>query len=53
MEDNIKPFKVEYISNYLLDLPQIINLSSGDFTKIKMLEMKMIFNGRRSNNIRS
>ena len=35
MKDNLKMYKVEYLSNHWLDLPQILNLSSGDQTKIK------------------
>jgi hypothetical protein len=35
MEDNLKILIVEYISNHLLDPPQILNLSSGDQTKVK------------------
>jgi hypothetical protein len=35
MEDDLKIFKVEYLSNHWLDLPQISNLSLGDQTKIK------------------
>ena len=35
MEDDLKILKVEYLSNHWLDLPQILNLSSGDQTKIK------------------
>ena len=34
MEDELKIFKVEYLRNSLLDLPQILNLSSVDRTKI-------------------
>ena len=30
MEDNLKILKVEYISNHLFDLPQLINLSLKD-----------------------
>ena len=30
MEDNLKILKVEYLSNYLLDHTQIINLSVDD-----------------------
>jgi hypothetical protein len=33
MEDNLKILKVEYLSNHWSDLPQILNLSSGDQTK--------------------
>jgi hypothetical protein len=32
IEDDLKILKVEYISDYELDLPQILNLSSGDPT---------------------
>ena len=35
MEDDIKISKVEYLINHLLDLPQILNSSSGDKTKVK------------------
>ena len=35
MEDNLKILKVKYISNHWPDLSQILNLSSGDPTKIK------------------
>ena len=35
MEDDLKIFKVEYPSNHWSDLPQILNLSLGDQTKIK------------------
>jgi hypothetical protein len=34
MEDDLKILKVEYLSNHLSDPPQILNLSSGDQTKI-------------------
>ena len=34
MEDKLEIFKVKYLSNPLLDLPQILNLSSVDVTKI-------------------
>jgi hypothetical protein len=34
MEDN-KLLKVKYLSNPLLDLPQILNISSEDLTNIK------------------
>jgi hypothetical protein len=39
MEDNLKMLKVEYLSNHSSDPPQILNLRSGDQTKIKMLDM--------------
>ena len=35
MEDDHKIIKVEYLSNHWSDLPQILNLSSGDKIKIK------------------
>ena len=35
MEDNLKKIKVEYLSNYWSDLPQILRSSSGDQTKIE------------------
>ena len=34
-EDNLKILKEEYVSIPWLDLPQILNLHSGDQTKIK------------------
>ena len=34
MEDDLKILKVEYLSNHSSDPPQILNLSSGDQTKI-------------------
>ena len=35
MEDDLKILKVEYLSNHWSDLPQILNLSSGEQPKIK------------------
>ena len=35
MEDDLKILKVEYLSNRWSDLPQILDLGSGDQTKIK------------------
>ena len=40
MENNLKLLKVEYFNNHWSDLTQILNLSSGDHTKIKNVEMK-------------
>ena len=40
MEDDLKILKVEFLSNDWLDFPQIWNLSSGDQTKSKMLDLK-------------
>jgi hypothetical protein len=34
VEDDLKILKVEYLSNHWLDLPQILNCSLGDQTKI-------------------
>ena len=34
MEDDLHIFKVEYLSNHLLDLSQILNLSLGGPTEI-------------------
>jgi hypothetical protein len=53
MEDDLKMLKVEYLSNHSLDHPQILNLRSGDQTKIKMLDMKTTSNGRQPKNIKS
>ena len=36
MEDGPKILNVEYLSNQWLVCPQILNLSSGDQTKIKI-----------------
>jgi hypothetical protein len=38
MEDDLKILKVEYHSNHLLELPQVLNLSSWDKTKQKFLK---------------
>ncbi len=35
MEEDLEISKIEYLSNHWSDLPQILNLSSGDQTKIK------------------
>ena len=35
MEDDLKILKVEYLRNHLSDFPQILNVNSGDQTKIK------------------
>jgi hypothetical protein len=51
MEDDLKILKVEYLNNQSLDPPQMLNLSSGDQTKIKMLEKKTTSNGRQPQNI--
>ena len=53
MEDDLKILKVEYLSNHSSDPPQILNLRSGDQTKIKMLDMKTTSIGKRPQNIKS
>ena len=40
MEEDLKIFKVEYLSNHWSDFPQILNISSGDQTKIKNPQME-------------
>ncbi len=35
MEDDLRILKVAYLSNHWSDLPQMLNLSLGDQTKIK------------------
>ena len=35
MENDIKSLKVEYLSNYWSDFPQILNISLGEQTKIR------------------
>ena len=55
MEDDLKILKVEYLSNHWSDFPQILNLSSGDQTKIKNTQNEDDLNGRRppmENNLR-
>jgi hypothetical protein len=47
MEDDLKMLKVEYLINHSSDPPQILDLRSGDQTKIKMLDMKTTSIGRR------
>ena len=50
MEDDLKILKVEYLSNHWSDLPQILNLSLRDQTK--MLEINTTSNGRWLQNIK-
>ena len=52
MEEELKVSEFEYLSNHWSDFPQILNLSSGDQTKIN-LNMKMTSNGRWPQNIKS
>ena len=35
MEDDLKILKIEYLSSQWSDLPQSLNLSTGDQTKVK------------------
>ena len=51
MEEDLEISKIEYLSNHWSDLPQILNLSSGDQTKIKMLRMKTT-NGRMEEDLK-
>ena len=46
MEEDLKIFKVDYLSNHWTDFTQILNLSLGDQTKSKMLEPKTTTHGR-------
>ncbi len=45
MEEDLKISKIEYLSYHWSDPPQILTLTSGEQAKIKMLEIKTIFNG--------
>ena len=53
MEDDLKISKVEYLCNHWLDLPEILNLNSGDQSNIKNVwnkedfRSKVTVNGRR------
>ena len=47
-----KLLKFEYLSNHCSDLPPILNLSFGDQTKTKMIEMMTTSEGRRPQNIK-
>ena len=53
MEDDLKIFKVEYLSNHYSNPPQNLNLSLGDQTKIKILERNTTLNGRGPPDIKS
>ena len=47
MEDDLKIFKVEYLSNHLLDHTQILSLSLNDqIIFLHIFKMKTTFNGR-------
>ena len=41
MEEDLKILKVKYLSIHWSDFPQILNLSLGGQTKIKMIETKI------------
>ena len=45
MEDDLKIWKFEYLSSHWLNFPQIVNISSGEQTKVKKI-MKTTFNAR-------
>ena len=47
MENDLKILKVEYLSNYRSDFPQISNLGPGDQIKIEKFEMRTTSSGRR------
>ena len=59
MEDDLKILKSKYLSNHWPDISQILNLSSGDQTKIKNtlnendLQWKMTSSGRWPQNVKS
>ena len=40
MEDNLKKLKVEYLSNHWSDLPKILKLCLGNWTKIRCLKRR-------------
>ena len=44
MEEDNEISKIEYLSNHWADPPQTLTLTSGEQAKIKMLEIKTIFN---------
>ena len=39
MEDDLKILQVEYLSNHLLDIAQILNLSLDDQTTLYMVQI--------------
>ena len=59
MEDDLKIWKVEYLSSHWLDLPQILNINSWDRNRVKKgldendLQWKTSPNGRWPQNIQS
>ena len=59
MEDDLKIWKVEYLSSHWLDLPQILNINSWDRNRVKKgldendLQWKTSPNGRWPQNIKS
>ena len=52
MEDRFKLLRVEYLGNNPMDLPQILNLSSGGQTKTNLLVKKTTINERLPQNIK-
>ena len=59
MEDDLKIWKVEYLSSHWSDLPQILNINLWDQTKVKKgfnvddLQWETTFNGRWPQNMES
>ena len=51
MEDDLKIFKVKYLSNQLCYPPQLLNLSLGDLDKLK--KKRRLHIGRGPQNIKS
>ena len=43
MEDDIKMLKLEYLSNHLSDLPQILNLSLGTNSKFNIIALNEVY----------
>ena len=43
MEDDIKMLKLEYLSNHLSDLPQILNLSLGTNSKFNIIALHEVY----------
>ena len=54
MEDDLQIFKVEYLSNHLLDHSQILNLSLDDqIIFLPTFKMKTTFNGGQRRRVKS
>ena len=46
MEDALNLWEVEYLSNHLLDLPQLLNLSQGTKPELKISVIKTTSDGK-------